>query len=210
MSEENTNPEANLPPKTPDYDSKEARRARQLANLRPFVKGDVRINRKGRPKTFDEWRSLVQEILQEPAVETDNKGIPKVGGKFTLIQIPEIGNDGQPVLDKDGRPKMVDHYATNAELLARKWLVSSKRQQDLVDAGFGKVPNAIDITSGGQSLIKQLPDDEKMRRLETLTRKALGEPPNVIDATVIHSADEVDSTQPSVSGQDTKSDDTKS
>jgi hypothetical protein len=228
MDEENTNSEANLPPQTPDSNSElansnsgnsklpeesleERKRKQRLANIMPhvFVKGDVRINRKGRPKTFDEWRQLVQDILQEPAVETDNRGVPKANGKFTLIQVPEIGSDGQPVLDNNGRPKMIDHFATNAELLARKWLISSKRQQDLVDAGFGKVPTAVDITSGGQSLIRQLPDDEKMRRLEILTRKALGNN-NVIDANVIHSADEVDSTQPSADTQDAKSDDAHS
>lgn len=37
-----------------------------LANLRPFVKGDPRINRMGRPKTHDELRALIQDIAADP------------------------------------------------------------------------------------------------------------------------------------------------
>ena len=33
----------------------------------PFRKGDPRINRKGRPKSFDQLRSLAQEIAHEAA-----------------------------------------------------------------------------------------------------------------------------------------------
>jgi len=186
--------------------------AREIGNrnLRPFVKGDVRINRKGRPKTFDQWRELVQEILQEPAIDTDQRGVPLPGGRLTLIQIPKVDKDGQPVVDKNGQAVMVDHYATNAELLARKWLRTKDHQQGLVDAGFGKVPTAVDITSGGRSLVRELPDDEKLRRLETLTRKALGVGPDVIDVEVIHSADELASTSPSSIAQDVMSDESKS
>lgn len=35
------------------------------ANLKPFVKGDPRINRKGRPKSFDELRSLAQDLFHK-------------------------------------------------------------------------------------------------------------------------------------------------
>lgn len=31
-----------------------------------FVKGDARINRKGRPKSFDQMRALAQKIANEP------------------------------------------------------------------------------------------------------------------------------------------------
>jgi diphthamide synthase subunit DPH2 len=39
-----------------------------LKNLKPFVKGDPRINKTGRPKKFDELRKIAQAIAEE-AVE---------------------------------------------------------------------------------------------------------------------------------------------
>ena len=36
-------------------------------NLIPFIKGDPRINRDGRPKNFDALRELAREIGYEPA-----------------------------------------------------------------------------------------------------------------------------------------------
>ena len=44
------------------------------ANLRPFVKGDPRINRKGRPKSFDQLRARAQEIAHENASEELSHG----------------------------------------------------------------------------------------------------------------------------------------
>jgi hypothetical protein len=42
---------------------------RRTRGLRPFVKGDPRINRNGRPKSFYEFRKLCQRVLSE-TVET--------------------------------------------------------------------------------------------------------------------------------------------
>lgn len=44
-----------------------------LDNLKPFVKGDPRINRKGRPKSFDELRTLAKQIAHEPVTAGEKK-----------------------------------------------------------------------------------------------------------------------------------------
>jgi hypothetical protein len=41
----------------------------KLANNGRFVKGDKRINRNGRPKSFDKLRKLAQQISHEPIAD---------------------------------------------------------------------------------------------------------------------------------------------
>jgi hypothetical protein len=175
-------------------------RERRMLNLKPFVPGDVRINRKGRPKSFDQWRDLVQSILEEPALKTDQNGIPLPDGKLTLIQIPKVDKDGLPVVDEDGYPVLVDHYATNAELLARKWLRTKDNQQSLIEAGFGKVPMAVDLNLNNKPG-QGMSDEDRLRRLQALAQKvsglALPEPPlpseNVIEAKAVDVSSEENS-----------------
>lgn len=42
-------------------------------NLKPFKKGDTRINRRGRPRSFDELRKLAQQIAHEAVIKDDAK-----------------------------------------------------------------------------------------------------------------------------------------
>ncbi len=84
-----------------------------------FVKGDPRINRKGRPRSFDALRQLAQEIAHE-IVRTQ---------------------DGQPAL-VNGKP------ITTVELVLRSWAQSKdpRKQQAFIEYAFGKVPTETEIS----------------------------------------------------------------
>ena len=104
--------------------------------------GDPRINRKGRPPTFDAWRALLQDIANEPAVQTKRDG---EGKRLVLIKIPKLF-DGKPVFEQDGiTPVMIDHYATNAEMVARQIMSDPKRQVMFIEGAYGKVPQAVTV-----------------------------------------------------------------
>ena len=83
---------------------------------KPFTKGDPRINRKGRPKSFDALRELAQEIAHEKAKNSDGK-----------------------VIVHDG------HAVTVAEAIMRKWASSNnpQLQKAFVEIAFGKVPDTV-------------------------------------------------------------------
>ena len=92
----------------------------------PFKKGDPRINRKGRPKSFDALRTLGQQIAHEIAKS------------------------------KDGRELIIDgHKVTVTEAIMRQWATSKnpKLQQLFIEVSYGKVPNVTELTGkGGDAL----------------------------------------------------------
>lgn len=90
-----------------------------------FDKRKHQINRKGRPKTFDALRALGQQIAHETAT----------------------GKDGQALV-------ISGHVATVAEAILRTWAKSGnpQLQRAFMEITFGKVPDALDITSKGEAI----------------------------------------------------------
>ena len=81
------------------------------ANLKPFKKGDKRINRDGRPATAASLSALAKRIGHEVATKKNGEVL--------------TGPDGKPV--------------TVIETILRQWAQNPKQQGDFVDRAYGKV-----------------------------------------------------------------------
>lgn len=89
-----------------------------VENLKPYVKGDPRINRSGRPKTFDQLRTLAREIAHEAAAS---------GGKPVIV-------NGKTV--------------TVTEVIMRQWAQSKdpRLQQKFIEVAYGKTPDIVEVS----------------------------------------------------------------
>lgn len=100
--------------------------AQNSAPGKPFTKGDPRINRKGRPRSFDALRELAQQIGHEPVVVGDKR-------------------------------------ITVTEVILRQWAQSKnpQLQRAFIEIAYGKVPDKLDLTSGGVVVLKVVYEEKK-------------------------------------------------
>ena len=75
-------------------------------NLKPFTKGDKRINRKGRPKSFDALRKLAQSIAAEELQSTDGDVITRIEALLRVMSTSRNPADRKTFLEYAfGKPK---------------------------------------------------------------------------------------------------------
>ena len=100
-----------------------------------FVKGDPRINRKGRPKDFDKLRELAKAISHEVATK-----------------------DGKQII-------VNDKIATVAEIILRQWAQSKdpRLQMAFVEFAYGKPPQKQEIVGkeGGPVTLRVVYDTKE-------------------------------------------------
>ena len=107
-------------------------------NLKPFEKGDKRINRRGRQIVKpDQFKALVLKLANEQAVKL------KPTKEDGALEATPVTIDGVPV--------------ANIEMILRKWMNSDQRAIQFVEYAYGKVPQPVAVTGadGGPLLWKQ-------------------------------------------------------
>ena len=110
-----------------------------------FKKNDPRINRSGRPPSFDALRLLAREIAHEKA---------KTKGETVVI-------NGKAV--------------TISEVILRQWAQDKKMQKHFIEIAYGKVPNIDEVTGkdGGPIEFNDgLTDAQRANRILAILKRA--------------------------------------
>lgn len=98
-------------------------------NLVPFVKGDKRINRKGRPRSFDALRKLAQKIANEELQTNDGEVVTRIENLLRDMSRSKIPADRANFLAYAyGKPKEEVDVTSGGEVL--KVLVEYANDKD--------------------------------------------------------------------------------
>ena len=118
----------------------EEKRKQQLANLKPFEKGDARINRNGRKKGVKNWGKVVQDLL------ADEELLQKMMGSKSLPAYAEM------LPNKDAANIIVATMlikAIQGDMQAANWLrktgFGDKVMHDFDDGFFEKTKLKIEV-----------------------------------------------------------------
>jgi hypothetical protein len=142
-------------PTTPPEAQLDSNTASKQRGGKPFTKGDPRINRKGRPKSFDELRELARQIAQEPHPSDLAKAHGWTRIEVLLRDWVSSGNkQKQQAFVETAYGKVPDELKldftrmTDAEL--RAWLAPLLTRFGLDIAGAGDADSQSEIKGNGQ------------------------------------------------------------
>ena len=100
-------------------------------NLKPFVKGDKRINRKGRPKSFDALRKLAQQIAAEELQSTDGDTITRIEALLRVMSTSRNPADRKTFLEYAfGKPKDEVEHSGNVSLTWQEFIRANTTTDD--------------------------------------------------------------------------------
>lgn len=117
---------------------------------KPFSKGDPRINRKGRPKSFDALRALALQIAHEAKLK-----------------------DGEPIT-------IEGHVVTVVEDILRSWATSRNPllQKSFIEVAFGKVPDEVKLgNSDNKPLALEIRGVDYRAAITNLAPRSMGDSP---------------------------------
>jgi hypothetical protein len=126
--------------------SKTASNSKKRVYGKPFKKGDERINRKGRPSTFDEFRKLAIDLAKEPLV--DKNGNP--------VKLPGC-----------------DDIPTRSKAILLQWAQSTdiRKQEKFIEYAFGKVPQKTEHDIKATVETVELDKEEYQKAREEMLKK---------------------------------------
>ena len=135
-------------------------------NLKNFTSNDPRINRKGRPKSFDKLRKLALDIAEREVIVFDRKDVmERITGAIKLIEeskSTEAINELQIIMDRARKRVSV------VEAILLKMSMGSKETayQRFLEICYGKVPDDVNIS--GDGVIKLLVEYVNQRKSQEI------------------------------------------